>query len=207
MRSPSWRTNIMAMNPLHLPRIPGDDSRPADRDVASADTNGSGPTTAIARIAASALLAVVVATSCGSDDDGDPAGADTASADQTSESTTADDDGTAQAEPASIADPDPVAACLADAGFEMVDDDDLLSEQQRADSLALWGETDSLTFNAATSGFAGGITFFETPAQAQERSEDFAEVASELVVIGNVLITVSAGTGYEAAVAAAKGCL
>lgn len=104
-------------------------------------------------------------------------------------------------------DPSTVASCLADAGFETSASSDLLSEQQRADQLSMFGQIDSLTFDAASSGFAGGVSFFETAAQASERAEQLADVAEVERVIGTALISIEAGTGYEEAVAAAEVCL
>jgi hypothetical protein len=182
----------------HLPHVP--DERRDTRNGAGGD---AGRPSRGARIAAAALLTVTVAASCGSDDGSSSSGEAGVVTEPNPEQATRD----TLADQVVGADPDAVADCLADAGFVTVDDDDLLSEQQRADMLTLSGQTDSLTFDAATTSFAGGVTFFDTPAQAQERSKKLSDVAEELVVVGNALISIEAGAGYESAVAAAEGCL
>lgn len=102
---------------------------------------------------------------------------------------------------------DDVAACLDDAGYTMVANEDMLSEQQRADLETAFGQVDGLTFDASTTGFAGGIQFFADEDQVAQRADRLADVALELRPVGTALISVEAGSNYDDAVAAAETCL
>ena len=104
-------------------------------------------------------------------------------------------------------DPAVVRTCLADAGYETVSRSEMLSEQQVQDLRTAFGETEGLTFDASTVGFAGGVTFFETPELAAARAQDFADVAKAQRVIGSAMILVEAGSDFDDAVAAAEACL
>lgn len=149
----------------------------------------------------SALL-VVLAASCGGDDDGAD---DEPVAAETSATPTPDSTDVATDDPAETPPVEDVASCLADAGWETTTNDELLSEQQRADLETLFGQVDGLTFTGAA--FAGGISFFRTPDQATERAGQLNETAVVLVPVGPALISIEAGSDYEDAVAAAESCL
>ena len=161
-----------------------------------------------------ALLAVVVfgslgfLSACGGDDTAsDASSSGDASAEEQSGS---DQDGGSDISKGSgdeVFDPAEVQSCLSDAGFETVASSDLLSEQQVADQLTAFGQTESLTFDAAQHSFAGGVSFYETPEQASDRAESLSDVAKAQTLVGTALVSVEAGSDYEAAVEAAESCL
>ena len=110
-------------------------------------------------------------------------------------------------EAASTADPDAVATCLEAAGYATSPSSEVLSDAQLADQLELFGQTEALTFDAASVAFAGGVSFYESPEQAEERAEALAGPAKAQRVVGNALINIEAGSDFEEAVDEAEACL
>lgn len=164
------------------------------------------------------LLAIMLAVaslllaSCGGDDGGDEASDDDSGSEQADAETTdgeTTDEGGDDAAPAGdeVFDPATVKACLSDAGFETVTSSEVLSEQQVADQLTAFGQTEALTFEAEQNAFAGGVSFYETPEQASDRAESLSQVAKSQTQVGNALVSIEAGSDYEDAVAAAESCL
>ncbi len=158
-------------------------------------------------LAALLAVAALVLASCGGDDGSDETSSDDSGTEQTDEGTT--DEGGDDAAPAGdeVFDPATVQACLSDAGFETTTSSELLSEQQVADQLTAFGQTESLTFDAEQNAFAGGVSFYETPEKASDRAESLSQVAKAQTQVGNALVSIEAGSDYEEAVAAAESCL
>lgn len=169
---------------------------------------------ALATVLTLSIFAVL--TACGSSDadggdsteDADTSVArDDTIAGEASEDEAPDEETTDDAAPSATPSAEDVAACLDDAGYATVSNTEQLSEQQIADLETAFGQVDGLTFDAATTEFAGGIQFFTTADEAEDRADALADAAVELRPIGPVLISVGAGTNYEDAVAAAESCI
>lgn len=150
------------------------------------------------------VLLVVLAASCGGDDDADESVTNDATAASVTVATEPADE-SADADAVSTPSVDDVANCLADAGWETTGNDELLTPQQQTDLETVFGQVDGLTFTGVA--FAGSISFFQTPDQATERAKQLSETAVVLVPVGPVLISVGAGSEYEDAIAAAESCL
>ena len=146
-------------------------------------------------------LLVVLAASCGGDDDADESVTTDATAAPATVATEPADESDAVSAPSV----DDVASCLADAGWETTRNDELLTPQQQTDLETVFGQVDGLTFTGVA--FAGAISFFQTPDQATERAKQLSETAVVLVPVGPVLISVGAGSEYEDAIAVAESCL
>ncbi len=159
------------------------------------------------------LLALVLGplgllAACGGGDDANDTSSseDASGNEQTAEETEADD---SSANPGGdeVFDPATVKSCLEDAGFQTVTSSEVLSDQQVADQLTAFGQTESLTFEAEQNSFAGGVSFYESPEQANDRAESLANVAKAQTVVGNALVSIEAGSDYDEAVEAAESCL
>lgn len=172
---------------------------PASPNVSTSKPGGPHGRVRLGRMltAVVAVAAVGLLGACGGGDSTDESGA----ADDATETASSEDSG------AAVPEPTEVAACLADAGYETELSSEMLSEAQMADQLELFGETEALTFDAATTSFAGGVSFYETEEQANERAEKLGDVAKAQRVVGAALINVAAGSDFDDAVAQAETCL
>jgi len=99
-----------------------------------------------------------------------------------------------------------IAHCLADAGYETTSNDELLTNQQRDDLESIFGQVDGLTFSGIST-FSGEIAIFATTDQAAQRADQLRDTALVLLPVGPALISIAAGTGYEAHIGAAEACL